>query len=178
MAYSLENTTDLTALGNAIRTKTGGSGTMTVAEMATAVDSISVGGTERDTYWTGWGYGGTNIGASGGYIYKQINTTLTLTLNNAPTEKFYLTFMSCPQSYPYNSSSMPKYYFVTYDNGTTTVKSGGNSSAPTITVSITRTAAGKFSVVLRSNTSGYIIGPNTGTSTDPAGYYVNCFNAR
>ena len=178
MAYSLENTADLTALGNAIRTKTGGSGTMTVAEMATAVDSISVGGTERDTYWTGWGYGGTGVGASGGYIYKQINRTLTLTLNNAPTEKFYLTFMSCLTSIPSNSSSI-KYYFVTYDNGTTTVKRGGNSSdAPAITVSITKKDAGKFSIVLTSDVSGYIIGPNTGTSLDPAGYYVNCFNAR
>lgn len=44
MAYSLENTSDLTTLGNAIRTKTGGNATMTVAQMATAVATISSGG--------------------------------------------------------------------------------------------------------------------------------------
>lgn len=44
MAYSLENTTDLTALGDAIRAKTGDIATMTVAQMATAVAGISGGG--------------------------------------------------------------------------------------------------------------------------------------
>jgi hypothetical protein len=44
MAYSLENTSDLTALGDAIRAKTGDSDTMTVAEMATAVNGITTGG--------------------------------------------------------------------------------------------------------------------------------------
>ena len=44
MAYSLQNTTDLTALGNAIRTKTGGALNLTVAEMATAVAGITGGG--------------------------------------------------------------------------------------------------------------------------------------
>lgn len=44
MAYSLENITDLTALGDAIRAKTGSNATMTVAQMATAVASISGGG--------------------------------------------------------------------------------------------------------------------------------------
>lgn len=49
MAYSLENTTDLTALGDAIRAKTGGTATMTVAEMATAVAGISGGGSSGTT---------------------------------------------------------------------------------------------------------------------------------
>lgn len=44
MAYSLQNITDLTALGNAIRTKTGGALNLTVAEMATAVAGITGGG--------------------------------------------------------------------------------------------------------------------------------------
>lgn len=44
MAYSLQNTTDLIALGNAIRAKTGGASNLTVAEMATAVASITGGG--------------------------------------------------------------------------------------------------------------------------------------
>lgn len=44
MAYSLQNTTDLSNLGDAIRAKTGGSSNMTVAEMATAVASITSGG--------------------------------------------------------------------------------------------------------------------------------------
>lgn len=44
MAYSLIDTSDLTTLGNAIRTKTGGNATMTVAQMATAVATISSGG--------------------------------------------------------------------------------------------------------------------------------------
>ena len=41
MAYSLENTTDLTALGNAIRAKTGSNAAMTVVQMATAVAGIT-----------------------------------------------------------------------------------------------------------------------------------------
>ena len=48
MAYSLENTTDLTALANAIRAKTGDNATMTVSAMATAVAGISGGGSS----WT------------------------------------------------------------------------------------------------------------------------------
>ena len=44
MAYSLENTTDLIALGNAIREKTGDNETMTIAEMTTAVADLEVGG--------------------------------------------------------------------------------------------------------------------------------------
>ena len=50
MAYSLENTTDLTALGNAIRAKTGSAATMTVAEMATAVNGISAGVNISNSY--------------------------------------------------------------------------------------------------------------------------------
>jgi len=45
MAYSLENTIDLTNLANAIRAKTGGNSSMTVAEMATEVSTISGGET-------------------------------------------------------------------------------------------------------------------------------------
>lgn len=44
MSYALIDTTDLTALGNAIRTKTGGSSAMTVSAMATAVAGITSGG--------------------------------------------------------------------------------------------------------------------------------------
>ena len=49
MAYSLQDTTDLTALGNAIRAKTGGNSTMTVAEMASAVAGISGNGSSGAT---------------------------------------------------------------------------------------------------------------------------------
>ena len=44
MSYSLQDTSDLTALGNAIRAKNGSSDTYTVAQMATAVSNISTGG--------------------------------------------------------------------------------------------------------------------------------------
>ena len=44
MSYALINTNDLTALGNAIRTKTGGSSILSISEMATAVSGITGGG--------------------------------------------------------------------------------------------------------------------------------------
>lgn len=44
MAYSLENTTDLSNLADAIRAKTGNNGSLSVADMATAVASITGGG--------------------------------------------------------------------------------------------------------------------------------------
>lgn len=51
MAYSLQNTTDLSNLADAIRAKTGGSSNMTVADMATAVASIAgSGGTVTISY--------------------------------------------------------------------------------------------------------------------------------
>lgn len=54
MSYALIDTTDLTALGNAIRTKTGGTATMAVSAMATAVSGITTGGvsTLPNTYMT------------------------------------------------------------------------------------------------------------------------------
>ena len=42
--YALESKTDLAALAEAIRTKTGNAGTLTVPQMKTAVDSIEAGG--------------------------------------------------------------------------------------------------------------------------------------
>ena len=45
MSYALIDTTDLTALGDAIRAKTGESGNLTISEMATAVGNISGGQT-------------------------------------------------------------------------------------------------------------------------------------
>ena len=44
MSYSLQNTTSLTSLADAIRSKTGDSASMTVEEMITAVNSITTGG--------------------------------------------------------------------------------------------------------------------------------------
>lgn len=56
MAYSLENTQDLTDLADAIRSKTGDSGEMTVAEMVDAVESISGGLTPRSVQMINDGY--------------------------------------------------------------------------------------------------------------------------
>ena len=44
MSYSLQSTTSLSSLADAIRSKTGGSSQMTVEEMITAVNSITSGG--------------------------------------------------------------------------------------------------------------------------------------
>lgn len=44
MSLVLENSSDLIDLGDAIRSKTGGSSNLTVAQMATAVNGISTGG--------------------------------------------------------------------------------------------------------------------------------------
>ena len=57
MSYALIDTTDLTALGNAIRAKTGDTATMAVSEMATAVSGITTDGSGSalpETYMT-WG---------------------------------------------------------------------------------------------------------------------------
>lgn len=44
MSYALIDTTDLTSLGNAVRTKTGGSSQLSVSDMATAISGLSTGG--------------------------------------------------------------------------------------------------------------------------------------
>ena len=87
MAYSLENTTDLTTLGNAIRVKTGGSATMTVVEMATAVNGITTGSgssaTLPDNYMT---LEKTNDGQGNSVInidlYGHIQNTTAQDINN------------------------------------------------------------------------------------------------
>lgn len=87
MAYSLENTTDLTALGNAIRAKTSGSATMTVAEMATAINGITTGGgssaTLPDNYMT---FEKTNDGQGNPVVnidlYGHIQNTTAQDINN------------------------------------------------------------------------------------------------
>lgn len=50
MSLVLNDSTDLTSLGDAIRAKTGDSGLMTVAEMATAVSGIEAGGSGEDNF--------------------------------------------------------------------------------------------------------------------------------
>lgn len=52
MSYSLQNTTSLTSLADAIRSKTGDSASMTVEEMITAVNSITTGGGSSSS--SGW----------------------------------------------------------------------------------------------------------------------------
>lgn len=52
MGYSLQSTTSLSSLGDAIRSKTGGSSQMTVEEMITAVNSIVAGGGSSSS--SGW----------------------------------------------------------------------------------------------------------------------------
>lgn len=76
MAYSLENTTDLTALGDAIRAKTGSNATMTVAQMATAVASISGGGWTPTTF--------TNITSEMEFSKYSAELDLTNYLGNSP----------------------------------------------------------------------------------------------
>lgn len=51
MSYSLQSTTSLSSLGDAIRSKTGGSSQMTVEEMITAVNSIVTGGGGSSSGW-------------------------------------------------------------------------------------------------------------------------------
>ena len=51
MSYSLQNTTSLTSLADAIRSKTGDSASMTVEEMITAVNSITTGGGSSSGGW-------------------------------------------------------------------------------------------------------------------------------
>lgn len=68
MAYSLQTTTDLSNLGDAIRAKTGGSSNLTVAEMATAVANIpSSGGITSFEFTPNQNLSG-GISANGGWL--------------------------------------------------------------------------------------------------------------
>lgn len=112
MAYSLQDTTDLTALGNAIRAKTGGSANMTVAEMATAVGNISTGSGGGSQSSVPFGlqidnYTDNGINNTVGGLHEYFITELTLTgdrlipINNYLTTDNYL-----DNGYFYASSSM------------------------------------------------------------------------
>ena len=133
MAYSLENTSDLTALGNAIRTKSGGSATMTVAGMKTAVNSLKTGGS---TYFRQIWNNSTNNLSSG--TTTRVNVPSDLYKNKK--KSFILVVYGCS-----NASGTPTYVGIIHhkgsDNsltvfhswGTTTTTSWYSNSQITIT---------------------------------------------
>lgn len=83
MAYSLENTADLTNLADAIRAKTGSNATMTVAQMATAIASISGGGgSSSGGGWTPTTF--TNITSEMEFSKYSAELDLTNYLGNSP----------------------------------------------------------------------------------------------
>lgn len=145
MAYSLQDTTDLTSLGNAIRAKTGGSSNMTVAEMATAVAGISSGGGSLQELR----FGRTSSSAVKGPV--------TVSVDTLPS-KFILIYTVANGS---SSGSDFTIYTVIYDNGTTTTITyciGGviSNGGATITQSngTTNISVGTSSVYLWPNRDG------------------------
>lgn len=107
MAYSLENTVELTALANAIRAKTGGSGTMTVSQMTSAVGTISgeggSGGISSDT-----------LTCSGDISYKFVHDNWTSFLQDYGP---YMTFSNILSMYKCFENSMD----LTYEAGLLTI---------------------------------------------------------
>lgn len=108
MAYSLENTADLTALGDAIRAKSGNTGTLTVEGMETAIRGL-VGITPPDTQlkrlkWT---------------------RTQTETIGKNSSRSFNISVMNSNTKYPFvfftklvasSASGYPPYsIFIIYD---------------------------------------------------------------
>lgn len=108
MAYSLENTADLTALANAIRAKSGNTGTLTVEGMETAIRGL-VGITPPDTQ------------------LKRIKWSRTQaeTIGKNSSKSFSFTAMNSNKKYPFvfftklsasSASGYPPYsVFVIYD---------------------------------------------------------------
>lgn len=108
MAYSLENTADLTALGDAIRAKSGNTGALTVEGMETAIRGL-VGITPPDTQlkrlkWT---------------------RTQTETIGKNSSRSFNISVMNSNKKYPFvfftklsasSASGYPPYsVFIVYD---------------------------------------------------------------
>lgn len=164
--YSLENTTDLTALGDAIRAKTGDSNEMTVAEMATAVAGITAGttGVLNYTYW----YSNTSGGYSGRYRTIAKNTNVNFTIDGKTPNKFYLFFEPCTIS-----SSTPtsqNMCVVLYDNGTITyLNKGGILTIPMFTITVAQTN-GNTIITFRHSQSSGTIGLLAGTGSS----YLYC----
>ena len=151
MAYSLQDTTDLTSLGDAIRAKTGGSSNMTVAEMATAVASI--GGSGGDITTVRWN-NNTSGGSSNGY-YRSIskNTNVTYTASNLPSH-FYLVYEPCSVGST-GVITRQGVVIVEYNNGTTTHLSyGGILTIPIFTITISQSGSSTSIVFRHSQASG------------------------
>lgn len=108
MAYSLENTADLTALANAIRAKSGNTGTLTVEGMETAVRGL-VGETPPDTQLK----------------ILQWTRTQAVTIGKNSSRKFNFSVMNSNTKYPFvfftklvatSASGYPPYsIFIIYD---------------------------------------------------------------
>lgn len=153
MAYSLQDTSDLTALGNAIRAKTGGSSNMTVAEMATAVSGISSGGGSLQVYsWTSttkinnvyyWVSSQTGSSASS-------SVTKTFTANNIPSKFSVYGVLgtnavdSSPSNSYYNTA-----FRIDYNNGTYDVYRYGYSPSNKVTITASRTSSGTVTITFK-----------------------------
>lgn len=82
MSLVLENSTDLTSLGNAVRSKTGGSSLLTVSDMATAVSGIAAAGTLTAV----------NIERTVNTYYKSYSFDMSSYLNSDNDKDYFLIF--------------------------------------------------------------------------------------
>lgn len=155
MAYSLQNTTSLSSLGDAIRSKTGGSSNMTVEQMIDAVDSIQVGGII-----------GTDLSR------KKFYTTSTLAvidgnggslfLDTGLSETSPFAFIFTTPSNPHSSSSPAVITYLLIFDGTnlTTKQITGGSDRYTLTFDV--------ALFVATNTNRIIITNNTVSGTGVA----------
>lgn len=108
MAYSLENTADLTALANAIRAKSGNTGTLTVEGMETAIRGL-VGITPPDTQLKKLKWTRTRAETIGKHSSKQFSFTAMNSNKKYPFVFFTKLVASSASGYP------PYSIFVIYD---------------------------------------------------------------
>lgn len=115
MSYVLENSTEMTALANAIRTKSGQSGSMTVSQLTTAVNGISGGGF---TYTT---TSSSNAGSNSN------NTVITLpsALQGGGTN--FILYVKCVNSSG-NALSHRIFYYNSSNNTFTSIMAGASGN--------------------------------------------------
>lgn len=173
MAYSLQDTNDLTTLGNAIRAKTGGSSNMTVAEMATAVAGISSGG---DVV-----YIGVDTASETGKLENKYGVwyhkgpaswynNIYLVVSNFPRH-CYISYLCCnmgtqgPSTQTYQNTNGGLFFLYEYDNGTLTGLVTPTSGLKIDSISINNTTGNGTIYLKYIKTSGTVYGLYGGSSS-------------
>lgn len=125
MSYSLQSTTSLSSLGDAIRSKTGGSSQMTVEEMITAVNSIVAGSSSSGWIKRKEFYETTQSSSATEIIY---NSYLDIDTELEERKEWIFVFTTCKRNYNNaHYTHRPCYVYFLYCDGST-VWSYGNSA--------------------------------------------------